>query len=355
MLRVASVPGSHLYVRHLSDPDGTDSVRRLPDPVPADGRKIPGGWWPPLMLEPSWIENYHTEFDVFHVHFGFDALTADTLDNVVSALAKHRKPLVYTVHDLRNPHHREPDAHQQQQDLLVPAAQRLLTLTAGAAETIAVRWGRHADVLPHPHVLSRRWIDRPRNHRQRFVVGVHVKSLRANMDPFPVLDTLAATVVDLPDAILQINVHDEIFQPGNHWYAPQAGEALLAYGSKPAVDVRVHPYFSDDELWKYLSELTVSVLPYRFGTHSGWLEACYDLGTAVIAPSCGFYDQQRPCEVFDFDETHFGAASLDHAVRHLYARAQHHEPPPRATWPERHRERVHLARAHRAVYQSVLR
>ena len=48
--------------------------------------------------------------------------------------------------------------------------------------------------------------------------------------------------------------------------------------------------------------VTVSVLPYRFGTHSGWLEACFDLGTAVIAPSCGFYKQQRPCGVFDFTE-----------------------------------------------------
>ena len=34
----------------------------------------------------------------------------------------------------------------------------------------------------------------------------------------------------------------------------------------------------DDELWDYLQSLDVSVLPYRFGTHSGWLEACHDLG-----------------------------------------------------------------------------
>ena len=57
------------------------------------------------------------------------------------------------------------------------------------------------------------------------------------------------------------------------------------------------------------------MLPYRFGTHSGWLEACFDLGTAVIAPSCGFYGQQRQCEVFDYTETTFDADSLDRAVR----------------------------------------
>ena len=57
----------------------------------------------------------------------------------------------------------------------------------------------------------------------------------------------------------------------------------------------MHDYFSDDELWDYLHALDVSVLPYRFGTHSGWLEACHDLGTTVVAPTCGFYAEQRPC------------------------------------------------------------
>src|SRR5690606_28303224 len=104
-------------------------------------------------------------------------------------------------------------------------------------------------------------------------------------------------------AVLQINVHDEIFDPGNkYWYNPDAGQRILRYGDNPYVDVRVHPYFSDDELWQYLADLSVSVLPYRFGTHSGWLEACFDLGTAVVAPSCGFYGEQRPCSVYTYDE-----------------------------------------------------
>ena len=55
VLRVASVPASHVYVRHLAEPAGVDAVRRLSDPVPRDGRKVPGGWWPPLMLEPGWV------------------------------------------------------------------------------------------------------------------------------------------------------------------------------------------------------------------------------------------------------------------------------------------------------------
>ena len=45
--------------------------------------------------------------------------------------------------------------------------------------------------------------------------------------------------------------------------------------------------FTDDELWDYLSSLDLCVLPYRFGTHSGWLEACVDLGTGVLVPNVG--------------------------------------------------------------------
>ena len=116
----------------------------------------------------------------------------------------------------------------------------------------------------------------------------------------------------------------------------------------------MHSYFSDDELWDYLASLTVSLLPYRFGSHSGWLEACFDLGTALIVPSCGFYDQQRPCGVFGFTEKHFDAESLRRAVDDAYGSWAVGRPAPRATWPARRAERADVAAAHRCLYRSVL-
>jgi hypothetical protein len=353
-LRVASVPASHVYVRHLSEPGGIDSVVRLADPAPADGRSVPGGWWPPLMLEPGWVSDNHDKFDVFHVHFGFDAIGPEVLGAVVQELKTHGKPLVYTVHDLRNPHHPESEAHDRQQDVLVTAADQLITLTLGAAQAIRDRWGRQCRVLPHPHVLGSDRIERPRGTGDRFVVGVHAKSLRANMDPLPVLDALVDILSGLPHAVLQIDLHDEIFDPANHWYAPQTGAALLHYGRHDHVRVHVHPYFSDSEFWDYLSSLTVSVLPYRFGSHSGWLEACFDLGTAVIAPGCGFYAEQRPCGAFEFGEGHFDVESLCRAVNDAYRRWARGTPTPRATWAARRTERVELAAAHRHLYRAVL-
>jgi hypothetical protein len=354
-MRVASVPASHIYVRHLGEPGSGDAVCRLPDPVPADGQKVPGGWWPPVMLEPGWVTDHSDQFDVFHVHFGFDAITPDGLRSVVEELDRHNKPLVYTVHDLRNPHHSEPVWHDKQQDVLVGAADALITLTPGAARAVFDRWGRTAVVLPHPHVLDAARIGRPRPRQSPFVVAVHAKSVRANMDLLPVMDALVPLVEALPDTVLQLDVHDEIFDPESHWYAAALGAKLREYDRYDRVEVRVHPYFTDDELWDYLSSISVSVLPYRFGTHSGWLEACFDLGTAAVVPSCGFYSEQRPCEVFDFTEESFDPHSLRRAVRMHYDRWAAGIEAPRARWSERRTERARIAQAHRKIYEAILR
>lgn len=351
VIRVASVPESHVYVRHLGA--AGDDIVRLPDPIPADGRTVPGGWWPPLMLEPRWVREHITDFDVFHIHFGFDAVPQETLAHVVDTLRRHRTPLVYTVHDLRNPHHHDPAAHDAHLDVLVPAADELITLTPGAADVIARRWGRRPTVLAHPHVTEQSWFDRrrPPTPDDPFVIGVHAKSLRPNMDVFPVVDTLVDTVAELPNASLRVNVHDEIFDPTNHWYAPDAGRRLLGYAAHEHVRVDVHRYYSDHDLFSYLAALSVSVLPYRFGTHSGWLEACTDLGTQVIAPSCGYYAQQQPCHEYVFDETRFDPSTLVAAVRAAW-RAR--TGPPATTWPARLVQREGLAAAHHALYARAL-
>ncbi len=76
----------------------------------------------------------------------------------------------------------------------------------------------------------------------------------------------------------------------------------------------MHDYFSDEDLWSYLASLDLSVLPYTFGTHSGWLEACRDLQTTVLAPSCGYYADQGPILSYTNDGDDFDADSLRDAV-----------------------------------------
>lgn len=167
VVTVASVPAGHVHVRHLSDPVEHGRVERLPDPRPCPAPDDPSVWWPPVMLDPSWVEENHRSFDVFHLHFGFDARPVEDLRALVTALRRAGVPLVQTVHDLRNPHHPRRDEHDRRLDVLIPAADELVTLTRGAADEIARRWGYAATVLPHPHVVDLPSIDTPEGRARR--------------------------------------------------------------------------------------------------------------------------------------------------------------------------------------------
>lgn len=137
-LRVASVPSGHVYVRHLADGHG-EPVQRLPDPSPGAGAPA-GQWWPPRMLEGGWVAEHSTEFDLMHIHFGFDAVSPADLRALVDELRAAGKPLVLTVHDLRNPHHREPGLHDDQLSVLVAGADALMRTAAAAAPWALTPW-----------------------------------------------------------------------------------------------------------------------------------------------------------------------------------------------------------------------
>ena len=351
-IRVLSVPYSHVYVWHLADPDGADGVVRLPDPVVNPGNPM-ASWWPPPSLNPSWLRAHADEFDLMHVHFGFDAVEPEDLAELVSELRRLGKPLVYTVHDLLNPHHEERAFHDRQLEVLIGGADAVITLTDGAAAEIRRRWGRTATVLPHPHVVPLEMLEAPRTRRDEFVVGVHLKSIRANMAPVPVLDCLVETVALLPGVVLRVNIHDEVMEPTSPMHTDEMARLsayLRRHADAGAIDLRVHPFFSDEELYRYLAELDLSVLPYRFGTHSGWMEACYDLGTPVLAPDCGYYSDQRPCLTYGHGDGGLDGAELARAVR----RAVEERPRWQATRDGRVAERRHLAAVHREVYEGVL-
>ena len=359
-LTVASVPSGHVYVRHLTAADGPSGVVRLPDPPPLGVVAAPvGQWWPPAMLDPAWIEQHAGELDVLHLHFGFDALSPAQLEDVVAALRRTGTPLLYTAHDLRNPHHLDRAEHDAQLDVLVPAADAVITLTPGAADEISRRWGRDAVVVPHPHVVpladmraarTAREVRRRTGTDQTFRVGLHLKSLRASMAPAVVLPTLVDTVADLPGAVLQVNAHRDVLEPGGPRHDADLARTLREHADAGRLELRVHDYLSDRDLFAYLGSLDVSVLPYRFGTHSGWLEACRDLGTTVVAPSCGYFAQQGPVLTYVHDEVRHDPETLAAAVRRAHAE----RPDLGAGVDERRHQRARIAAAHDAVHADLL-
>lgn len=310
-LRVASVPSEHPYVRHLTVPGALDGVVRLPDP-PVPGAPA-GQWWPSPVLEPQWVRAHRCALDLVHLHFGFEHRTARELAEWVATLHELDLPLVLTVHDLTNPHLHDQAPHAAALDVLVPAAAAVVTLTQGAAEEISDRWGRAVCVLPHPHVVGLERLARPRPVSPGFVVGLHDKP-RAGNDPEAVRGDLERIVSSLPGG----RVH------------PGPGSRRL----------------TDTELWEHLSSLDVLVLAYRAGTHSGFVEACHDLGTTVVAPATGHFAGQAPVLSYDIDEP----GSLETALRRAYAS----QPGPRADPAARAAQRAHLSQAHAALYDGVV-
>jgi hypothetical protein len=170
------------------------------------------------------------------------------------------------------------------------------------------------------------------------------------MDPLPDVQAIAEVMGQMPGARLRVDAHTDVLTPVFARYAPDLADGLRDLEAQGLVELHVHDYFSDADLWDYFQGLDLSVLPYRFGTHSGWLEACYDLGTAVAAPDCGFYAEQRPCLRYAVGPASVRRASLQQAVLTAYRE----RPQWRADPGERRAEREMLAEAHRRIYEQAL-
>jgi hypothetical protein len=292
------VPSDHPYCRHVLPPDRPPLYCILPDP-PVPGAPA-GQWWPPRALDADWLGGNVP--DVLHVHFGFDSYTPEQLQQVVDVLRAAGSALVVTVHDLHNPHFADRSRHLAQLDVLIPASDEVLTLTDQAAAEILARWDRVATVVPHPHIVpldripagAARPVSPPSGPvaqaaDREVVIGLHAKDLRANVDPFSALPGVAEAVRRLRDRGVAARVRVDVRE------APQDMTALdrlrvecAAYG----FDLWEHGRLVDDDLYADLRSLDVTVLPYAFGTHSGWLEMCRDLGVPVAVPDLGCFAGQ---------------------------------------------------------------
>ena len=216
--------------------------------------------------------------------------------------------------------------------------------------------GKRATVVPHPHVVDDAWLDRPRPARtdRAVVVGVHAKSLRANLDPVPVLREICEVLPTLPGVLLQVDVHPDVLDPSS---ADSRRQAFRGWADEVAgrgdVDLRVHDRFTDDDLAGYLAALDICVLPYRFGTHSGWLEACVDVGTPVLVPSVGHYADQHGHPRYRHPAT--PGAPPAPPISALLAKAVGDRDFALRRVADRRAQRHRIAEQHFEVYRAVLR
>ena len=183
-----------------------------------------------------------------------------------------------------------------------------------------------------------------------------LKSLRTNLAPMRVLPALIEAVAAAADVVpggvrLEVRGHPEVLEPFAARHDPGLAELVgrLRAEPRPGVDVVVAPRLDDDALWSYLGGLDVSVLPYAWGTHSGWVEACRDLGTWVLAPDVGHLTEQGGVLTWGPPDQ---PARTDRLVELLAAAAA--TAAPHVTRSEREEERDRVAARHAEVYAAVL-
>lgn len=327
-MRVLHLPGDHAYVRAITP----ESARAVTAADPSTRHA----------MTPGRLTANAESIDLVHLHFGYDHLTPAALADWLDEVRRLNLPLVLTIHDLRNPHHDEPSLHLEHLRALVPAADALITLTDAAADVVARTWGRRPRVLPHPPVAGTG--TGPRRTSPGRLAGVHLKDLRRNVVEPDLVVAAAARGAQAAGGRLRVDLH-----PGVAGRPELVAVHRLAEQGR--IDLHVHDRFDDAELMAYLAGLDASVLPYRFGTHSGWLEACRDVGTRVVTPSCGFYrDQWDEAIGYRADESSgLDQDSLAEAVRRALS-----APPVAPLTAAERAERLEAARAgHEAVYASL--
>jgi hypothetical protein len=319
LLRVASVPHSDRYV---------DAV--LPDGAVRVG--TPG--------EPSrWLDEDHLtahagEVDVLHLHTGHGHLGVRELDRWAETVRRLGVPLVVTVHQLRDATQGSRARHDAHLETVLGTAEVVLTLTPSAADEIADRYGRTAIVLAHPSLA----VPDPELGSERGLVGVQLGTASAAVpDPVAVARAAASGAVSGGGRLRVLAPAGSDVDPGVGAMAERGELELVVVGP--------------EELPGRLQELHVAVLPERCGTHSRDLEVCRDVGTRVVAPSCGFFaDQWSEVVTYANDEVDgLDPVSLTAAVSAALTR-----PMPRPadrTWRQEQRDAVR--RVHAEVYAQV--
>lgn len=283
---VASVPAAHPYVERVT---ATPTIRVLADPQPVGAPA--GQWWPPVVLGPSWIGDHEHDAQLLHIHFGTESFAPGELVAAVETAHRAGWPVVQTVHDLVHPQLSDQAPYLEQLEALLPIVDAVVTLTPGAAREIERRFDRRAIVLPHPRLLDDDVVPPRGLVHDVPVVGVHLKDLRPNVDGIGAVEAMIHAI-DLLAArgrrlTGEVHLHRQVRD------VSQRDSVRGLCARRDDVVLVEHERYDDTGLAHALARLDVCILPYRSGTHSGWLELCWDLGVPVAAPSTGFFAEQH--------------------------------------------------------------
>jgi hypothetical protein len=261
-IRVATIPFSDPYV---------DAV------LPADVVRVGPSGRPSPWLDSGHLTAHAADVDVVHLHTGYDHLDQEELESWTETVRRLGIPLVVTVHDLPDPVQPGADRTSAHLAAALATAEVVLTLTPGAADLVADRYGRTAIVVACPSLT----VPDPLLGAERGLVGVRLGPVTAAApDPARLVRAALSGAVSGGG---RLRVLAEL--PDGESLEPDVEELA----TRGAVElVRCSP----EDRAAQLQQLHVAVLPEVCGTHSRDLEVCRDVGTRVVAPRCGWFAEQ---------------------------------------------------------------
>ena len=261
-IRVATIPGAGLYVEAVLPPDVVRAG-------PTGG---PGPW-----LDAAYLAEHAGEIDVLHMHTGSNRVTDAAVQCWSETVRRSGLPLVVTVHRVRSAgsiRRAAPgDAEDAHLEAVLSTAEVVLTLTSGAADAIAERFGRTAIVVAHPSVAHAD----PELGAERGLVGLRLRGV-----PLPDQETVVRAA--LSGAVSGGGRLRVLVEAGT-----DVARAVRERAAREEFELVVH---RTDERAAQFQQLHVAVLPEPRGAHSRDLEICRDVGTRVVAPSTGWLQGQ---------------------------------------------------------------
>jgi hypothetical protein len=330
---VATVPFATSYADAVL-PDGVERVG--PDVLPSP--------W----LDPAHLTAHAAEVDVLHLNGGYEHLTVPEMESWTAAVRRCDVPLVVTVHDLTAVDGADSGTHpgaartraRAHLRALLATAEVVLTLTPGAADEIADRFGRTAIVVAHPSLAG----PTPGIGRETRLVGLHLGALGPEVAQPHELVRGALSGALSGGGRLRVDVDPAVD------LAERLPELLDLAGAGEVELARSRPV--DPAGWvRYLQELHVSVVPQRTRTHSSWIELCRDAGTRAVVPGGGHQREQWSDVVLYGNDpmTGLDAASLSSAVLAALTRPA----PARVDRAWRSEQLAAVRRVHAQVYEQV--
>ena len=270
---VASVPANHVYVHHLAAEDG-GGVQRLPDPDPDDPRhSAEETWWPPVMLGPDWspppTSTSSTSSSASTPGPRASAGRGGGSPSTTKALRLHRaRPA--------QPPPRGPQPARRAARRARPGGRCRGHAHHGAAAGDPSSGGGDGLSLPHPHVVDFATMERLGCSARRQPGGPRSgctsRACGASMDPGDAAGALRFVSAN-PGAVLQVNGHRDLLEPGGASYSDEL-DGPAGRGAAGLVDLRVHDFMPDAELWPTWPRSTSPSCPTASApTRAGWRRA----------------------------------------------------------------------------------